>query len=167
VEDCSKDLLLIDASPLISFLKISRFDLLEVFNKPLACTDFVRAEVNRPREEFNNVLACGRVLEIPLTDPLQLLEIEQLYEKGLGRGEASSIILAQQGGYDLILDDKKARKLASERSIRLYSTADLIIHNIQLGHLTLAEADSFITTWQTLGEYPVSCKTFQDLMPIR
>lgn len=161
----SKPFLIVDASPLISFLKLGRFDLLEAIAKPLACTDFVRVEVNRPREELNNVLARGRITEIPLTDPLQLLEVEQLYEKGLGRGEASSIVLAQQQRYELLLDDKKARKLAAGRNISLYSTSDIIIHNIQMGQLTLAEADHFITVWQSMGEFPVSCKTFKDLMP--
>ena len=165
MEGFSENPLFIDASPLISFLKISRFDLLEVFNKPLACTDFVRVVVKRSREELETLLACKRIVEIPLTNPYQLLEVEQLYGKGLGRGEASSIVIAQQGGFELVIDDKKAIKLALERNVKLYSSADVVIQNIRIGHLTLAEADSFITTWRSLAEFPVSCKSFKELIP--
>ena len=164
MEDFSGTFLLIDASPLISFLKLARFDLLEVLNAPLACTDFVRAEVQRPREALETLLASQKLQEIPLTDPALLLEVEQLYGQGLGRGEASSIVLAQQQGYGLIIDDKKARKEASKRQIILHSTAEIVVQNIQMGNLTLSEADGFIVTWRSLAEFPVSCRTFKDLM---
>lgn len=164
MEDFSEDSLLVDASPLISFLKLARFDLLEVLGKPLACTDFVQAEVTKPRGELETLLTCKRLKEIAVTNPKLLLGVERLYEKGLGRGEASSIVIAQQRGYGLILDDKKARKFALERNITLYSTADIVIRNMQMGNITLAEADGFITTWHSLGEFPVTCKTFKDLI---
>lgn len=157
--------LLVDTSPLISFLKIERFDLLGVLEGSLACTDFVQAELKRPREAFEDVLACKKIKEIPLTDTSLLLEVERLYEKGLGRGEASSIVLAEHQGCGLLMDDKRARKEASKRNITLYSTADIIVQNIQADSLTLVEADRFIARWRSLGEFPVSCKSFKDLLP--
>jgi predicted nucleic acid-binding protein len=157
-------LILVDASPLISFLKLARFDLLKIVNQPLACTDFVQAEVKRPKEQFETLLATGEIKQIPLVDPYHLLEVEQLYAKGLGRGEASSIILAQQYSYGLIMDDNHARKAAVERGIALYSTTEIVVWNIKAGIITLSEADVFIATWRSLGEFPVSCKTFRDLV---
>jgi predicted nucleic acid-binding protein len=158
-------LLLVDASPLISFLKLDRFDLLEIQGKPLACTDFVRAEIQRSREKLDEVLASALLKEIPLENPQHLLEVEKLYERGLGRGEASSIVLAQAEGYGLVMDDKRAKKVAKACNVKVISTAEVVVLNIQRGKTTLIEADGFIGQWKTLGEFPVSVKTFADLVP--
>jgi predicted nucleic acid-binding protein len=159
-------LLLVDASPLISFLKLNRFDLLEILDKPLACTDFVRAEIQRSREKLDEVLASGLLKEIPLENPQHLLEVEKLYEKrGLGRGESSSIVLAQAEGYGLVMDDKRAKKVAKACNVKVLSTAEVVVLNIQRGNTTLIEADGFIDQWKILGEFPVSVKTFADLVP--
>lgn len=156
--------ILVDASPLISVLKLGRFDLLEILTTPLACTDFVQAEIKRPQEPLKMLLSENRLKEIPIVDPSMLLEVEQLYQQGLGRGEASSILLAHHHGYPLILDDKQARKKALLRQVVLYSTAEIIVRNIKAGVLTVAEADDFILQWRLLGEYPVSCTTFNELL---
>ncbi|MEP1075184.1 hypothetical protein NDI52_07230 [Leptolyngbya sp. PL-A3] len=156
--------MLVDAPPLISFSKIGKFDLLEILALPLACTDFVRAEVRRSREPLENLFAVQRLKEIALIDPAQLLEVEQLYGEGLGRGEASSIVLARHKGYSLILDAKRARKKAEARSVLLHSTAEIVIQNIRAGMLTMTEADTFIAQWQLLGEFPLSYKSFTELL---
>lgn len=159
MENILPTFILVDASPLISFLKLARFELLKVVNCPLACTDFVQAEVKRPREPFEVLLNNGEIREIPLTDPSHLHEVEHLYDKGLGRGEASSIILAEQHHYGLVMDDQDAREVATARGIMLYSTTEIVVWNIKAGNVTLAEADSFITTWRSLGEFFVSGRT--------
>lgn len=157
-------LILVEASPLISFLKLNRFDLLEVLETPLACTDFVRAEIKRSREKLDAILTSGLLAEIPLELPQHLLKIEKLYEKGLGRGESSSIVLAQAEGYALVIDDKRAQKVAIARNIKVITTAEVIVLNIQRGNITLNEADGFIEQWKILGEFPVSAQTFADLI---
>ncbi|NJM74857.1 MAG: hypothetical protein HC852_02660 [Acaryochloridaceae cyanobacterium RU_4_10] len=157
-------LILVEASPLISLLKLDRFDLLAIFGKPLACTDFVRAEIQRPREKLNEILANGLLQEIPLHNPQHLLEVEKLYARGLGRGEASSIVLSQAEGYGLVMDDKRAQKVAKACKVKFVSTADVVVLNIRHGNISLVEADGFIHQWKALGEFPVSAKTFADLM---
>ncbi len=157
-------LILVEASPLISFLKLDRFDLLEILEKPLACTDFVRTEIQRPREKLNEILISGDLKEVPLENPHHLLEVEKMYGKGLGRGEASSIILAAANGYGLIMDDKRAQKVAMARKVKLFTTADVVVRNIQSYKITLTEADEFIVQWKALGEFPISVKTFADLI---
>jgi predicted nucleic acid-binding protein len=157
-------LILVEASPLISFLKLDRFDLLEVLEKPLACTDFVRTEIQRSREKLNEILTSGDLKEVPLENPHNLLEVEKMYDRGLGRGEASSIVLAEANGYGLIMDDKWAQKVAMDRKVTLFTTADVVVHNIQSYKITLAEADEFIVQWKALGEFPISVKTFADLI---
>jgi predicted nucleic acid-binding protein len=157
-------LILVEASPLISFLKLDRCDLLGIFDKPLACTDFVRAEIRRPKEKLDTILMSGHLAEIPLQNPQHLLEVEKLYTRGLGRGEASSIVLAQAEGYGLIMDDKRAQKVAKACNVKVVPTAEVVVLNIQCGNISLVEADGFIEQWKTLGEFPVSAKTFADLI---
>jgi predicted nucleic acid-binding protein len=110
-------------------------------------------------------LASGLFKEIPLENPQHLLEVEKLYERGLGRGEASSIVLAQAEGYGLVMDNKRAKKVAEARNVKILSTADVAVLNIQRGNTTLIEADGFIEQWKTLDEFPISVKTFADLVP--
>lgn len=154
----------IDASPLISFFKIERFDLLEIIGTPLACTDFVAAEVIHPRKPLEKALIHKQIVEIPTVDLKVLKDVEHLYTQGLGRGEASSILAAKGHRCSLVLDDKKARKIASKKKISLFSTADIIVQNIKADVLTVSEADTFIAKWYSIGEFPVAVKTFDSLM---
>lgn len=82
--------------------------------------------------------------------------VEKLYERGLGRGEASSIVIAQAEGYDLLIDDKQAKKIATARGVKIISTAEIIMLNIQLGNIMLKEIDGFIEQWQAISEFPNS-----------
>jgi predicted nucleic acid-binding protein len=124
----------------------------------------VRSEIQRPREKLEEILTSGVLAEIPLDIPQHLLDVEKLYERGLGRGEASSIVLAQAEGYGLVMDDKRAQKVATARDVKFITTAEVIVLNIQRGNITLDEADGFIERWKMLGEFPVSAKTFADLI---
>lgn len=165
MESILSTFIFVDASPLISFLKLGRFDLLQVVNSPLACTDFVRAEVKRPREPFEALLKTDEIREIPVVDPSHLREVEDLYDKGFGRGEASSIILAGQHHCRLIMDDQNAREVAAVRGITLYSTSEIVVWNIKTGNVTLPEADGFIPVWRSVGEFPISGTTFKNFLP--
>jgi predicted nucleic acid-binding protein len=158
----TSSLILVETSPLISFLNIDRFNLLGVLKTPLACTDFVRAEVLRSQKKLNATWASGFLSEVPVENPQHLLEVEKLYERGLGRGEASSIVIAQAEGYDLLIDDKQAKKIATARGVKIISTAEIIMLNIQLGNIMLKEVDGFIEQWTAIGEFSISAKTFVD-----
>lgn len=155
-----KTLLLADASPLISFLKINRFDLLENLGRVIACTNFVKSEVVHPRAVFEELCQAGRIVEVSVIEPVHHQEVNALYGRGLGHGEASSIILAECNGYELVLDDRKACKEALRRGIFLYSTADIVVWNIKQEKITIEEANGFIDLWRKLGEFLVRAKTF-------
>jgi predicted nucleic acid-binding protein len=158
----TSSLILVETSPLISFLNIDRFNLLGVLKTPLACTDFVRAEVLQSQKKLNETWASGFLSEVPVETPQHLLEVEKLYERGLGRGEASSIVIAQAEGYDLLIDDKQAKKIATARGVKIISTAEIIMLNIQLGNIMLKEVDGFIEQWKAISEFPISAKNFVD-----
>ena len=81
----------VEASPLISFLKVDRFDILEALYASLLCTDHVSGEVLlfRQRERLEALFAAGRIREVTLSDPAHLVEYARLTEESpLGPGEA-------------------------------------------------------------------------------
>jgi hypothetical protein len=62
------------------------------------------------------------------------------------------------------MDDKRARRVATTRKVKLFTTAEVVVLNIQHGRVTLAEADEFIELWKNMGEFPMSVKSFSDLI---
>lgn len=150
--DCS---IVMDASPLIAFLKIARCDLLAIFQFQLLCTDFVRSEITKQKSEFDKLIVDKKLAVVSVDQIQHLQEIETLRSRGLGRGEASSIVVAQSNSYLLLMDDKAARKIASSKGITLLSTADVIVKNIKDGVLTIEEADMLLNHWRNVGEHPV------------
>lgn len=156
--------IVVDASPLISFLKINRVDLLNIYQSKLVCTDFVYDEVTQQPDGIQRLVLSGALEKIVVDDPKHLLEIEALYSKGLGRGEASSMILSKRLGCKFLVDDKGAKKRARKKGIAILSTAETIVSNIRKGSLTLHEADSFIQVWKSMGEFPVTVKSFRELL---
>ncbi|NEP19392.1 MAG: hypothetical protein F6J97_21285 [Leptolyngbya sp. SIO4C1] len=156
--------LIVEASPLISFLKINRFDLLTVFEMELVCTDVVRTEVIHQKQELHHIFAMGLMREIRIERPEHLQDIETLYSRGLGRGESSSIVLAKDTSCLLLMDDIKARKIAANQGIALTSTAEVVVKNIQCCTLSLRDADEFILFWKSIGEFPVKVKSFRELL---
>lgn len=163
MDDLSHSIIIADASPLISFLKIQRFDLLSVFQKQLVCTDFVRSEVRQQKEDLDRLIARSLITEVRIELPEHLEIIEELYAQGLGRGEASSIVFAQATEGTLLIDDKRAVKTAFERGLAIISTAEIMLANIQQNRLSLEEADNFIGQWRAMGEFPVKVASFQEL----
>ena len=164
MNDISSHVIIVDSSPLISFLKIGRIELLKVLEKELICTDFVRSEIFRQKHEFDNLIKTGFFKEIQIENPQGLKGIEGLYNRGLGRGEASSIILADSMQSTLLMDDIKAKKIANKRGINSISTAEVVVKNIQLSNISLHEADNFIHQWRTMGEFPVRIHSFKELL---
>ena len=127
-----------------------------MLQKQLVCTDFVRSEVRQQKEDLDRLIARSLITEVRIELPEHLEIIEELYAQGLGRGEGSSIMLAQATEGTLLLDDKRARKLASNRGLVLTSTAEIMVANIQENICSLEEADQYIEQRRAMGDFPVS-----------
>ena len=157
----------VEASPLISFLKVDRFDLLEVVGSNLLCTTHVTEEILlfRQIERLQVVFLEGRMREVSLSEPHHLVEYATLIEQTpLGPGEASSLLYAAHNGCSLIITDKKGIREAKRRGVVCMTTQEVMVLAIQQNRLSIAEADAILIEWKALNEFPVVCESFQDLM---
>ena len=158
---------LVETSPLISFLKVSRFDLLEQFGEPVCCTAEVIGEVLYfpQRAPLEGLLAAGKVHTVDLDHPDDLLDYVTLTTppNPYGPGEVSSILYAARNGVDLIITDKKAIREAKKRKVTIMSTQDVILRAIDSRILSVQDADDLISFWITLNEFPVEVKSFSEL----
>jgi len=153
----------IEASPLISFLKVDRFDILEALYPSLVCTEQVIHEVVlfHQRERLIAIIDAKRLREVSLSNLQIIAEFALLTESSpLGPGEVSSLLYAADTGCKLIITDRKGIREAQRRGVSCISTQDILVSAIHQGIVSLEEADALITTWQAMNEYPVSVPTF-------
>ncbi len=158
---------LVEASPLISFLKVDRFDLLETVSAHLLCTTHVTEEIRlfKQQERLRRLFAEGRIKEVILSEPLHLTEFAALIDQTpLGPGEASSLLYAAYHDCSLVITDKKGIREAKHRGVVCITTQEVMVLSIQQGRLTVAEADALIIEWKAVNEFPVSCTSFQQLV---
>lgn len=158
-------LIVVEASPLISFLKIARFDLLEALGARLVCTAQVCEEVVwfRQRVALEALLAQGRITSVDLTHPEDLQAFAHFVEVSpLGPGEASSILFAARERGRLVITDKKGIREATRRHVPCLTTEDVVVHAIHQGLMRVEEADALISLWATHREYPVQVTSFAE-----
>lgn len=159
--------ILVETSPLISFLKVSRFDLLEQFGTPICCTAEVIGEVLHfpQRDPLEALLDAGKLLSVAIDHPDDLLDFVTLTTppNPYGPGEVSSILYAARNGTDLIITDKKAVREAKKRKVTIMSTQDVILRAIDSNILSVQDADHLIDYWITMNEFPVEVKSFSEL----
>ncbi len=162
---------IIDASVLINFLNVDRCNLFapqaphrflitEHVRKEI--TEQYPAQLSRLEQAFTNGwLSETRVETLPELDVFA-----QLTQQGLGLGECAAITAAGIRGVPLAIDDKTARKRATQRfpSIILLDTAGLTVLFIRAGPLTVAEADKHKAEWESLYRFRLVFASFQELL---
>lgn len=161
--------IVVEASPLISVLKIDRFDLLEVFESKLVCVNHVREEIAYFHQDAKlaALLDAKRIFEVELgsLDDIKSYDALRTGRPSLGPGECASVIYAQSNGSLLVITDKSARGEAKKRGVQCMTTEEVVVLNIQKGLLTVAEADALIVAWRAVREGVTKAKSFGDLLP--
>ncbi|RYZ61235.1 MAG: hypothetical protein EOP09_20220 [Proteobacteria bacterium] len=157
---------IVDASPLISCLKIDRFELLEVFGCAPTCLNHVKSELTYfgHEEQLSKLIDAGRVLEAILDTPQLLREFADLHgnRTSLGLGECAAIIYAQNRSLPLVIADKAAINEAKRRRIQCVTTEEVVVLNIQRGSLTLTEADRLLEQWRAANEGVTQVRSFSE-----
>ena len=163
----SEALLLSDSSTLINFLRVGRRDLLTNLDYRLLVTDLVRQEISRRYhcDELEVAISLGEISGVSLTEISGFQAAGHLLAHGLGDGEAFSIVAAQTLGAVLGIDDATARKVALEHypDLVCMSTPDVVLENIRLGRLTIADADALKELWRTRYRFALKTASFGDL----
>jgi len=75
-----------------------------------------------------------------VAEPEKIRELSPL----LDRGEIEAILLAERHGEPLIIDEKKGRKIAKNRGIRVIGLLGILYLNVKKGYLSREEAEAFL-----------------------
>lgn len=153
-----------DSSPLSAFARVERLDVLETRVGDVAgWTVEVRDEIRRgirSQPQLADVLNAEWLGEpMRLTDPADLASIERT-RSALGgidsrperhRGEAATIVAAEQLDAIAVLDDRDARRLAAARGIPLIGTEGILRVCARDGQITRDDAWAVYTDMRRIG----------------
>jgi len=122
-----------NSSPLILLAKIGRFNLLRDLFEIVYIPRSVYHEVvvvglgRAGSKEVKEGVNCGwiKVEAVQISPELELI---------LGRGEAEAITLAEELKLPLVIDERKGRKIAEKRKIRIIGTLGVLLkaHKLNL-----------------------------------
>ena len=117
-----------DTSSLILFHKIYEFDILKKVYKKLTITKEIAAEFNADLPEWIDV--------VEVKDK----KYQEILETQIDKGEASAIALAKESDDPLlILDDRKARKVADKLKLKITGTLGVIHKAKQMGVIKMVK----------------------------
>jgi predicted nucleic acid-binding protein len=159
-------LLVADASTLLNFLRVRRFDLLHDLGYRVRVVDAVYEEVQSEREQLDELVNGGMLRTIALEGQAITGNVSKFLELGLGNGEAFTFAAAIEFEAAIAIDDiravKKVRPLASDLTV--VTTSDVVVAGIRANRLTLAEADGLLVDWAENHRFRLKLKSFGDLL---
>ena len=168
------EVVVIEASTLINFLRIGRVDLLAGLSAyRFILTDNVQAEIlpaDYPDVHANLIAAigAGHLHVVSLTEPAEIaVYVAMQTLRVLGDGECSSIAAAHARDLVLAMDDGPAlKKLAVHYpAVKLIDTVGLMVEALRSGLLTVAEADAIKVDWHNKHRFKKpNLKNFADLL---
>lgn len=172
MSDSERAPVLLDTSVLINFLAIDRVDL--IANHPeflFFVTEHVRSEVTTHYGEqlvrLKKALSDGGLQETRVESIEELALFAELSRNlRLGLGECAVIAAAITRTQILAIDDKAARKAASERSpgLVVLDTQAIVLSLIQSGALSVEEADAVKEIWARDHSFQLKIASFTDLI---
>jgi predicted nucleic acid-binding protein len=116
-----------NTSPLLSFAKIDRLDLLESLCQSIFIPNAVHDEL-MVRKERRDAQAIAQAKWIQVTPVKNQRAVHQLMRRDLDLGESEAIVLAKELNADrLLLDDLAARQIASRRKIPIVGSLGLLL----------------------------------------
>ncbi len=136
-----------DSCVLINLIHVARLDFfLKLPDIEFVAPDHVREEIAVPEQRaiLDRAVADGRLRIASITEPLDIGLFADLVTY-LGRGEAACLALAVRNGWVVASDEKRRfRREVANRigNDRILGTADLYIHAIRAGRVTIEEADA-------------------------
>jgi len=121
-----------NSSPLILLAKVGRFNLLKDLFKLVYIPKSVYREVV--------IVGAGRAGSKEVEEGVkngwikaETVQISPELELILGRGEAEAIMLAEKLKLPLIIDERKGRKIAERRDIKIVGTLGVLLKAYKLG----------------------------------
>jgi len=135
-----EETVVIDTSALIALEKIDLLHILGRLYEKILVPDSVL-------EEFGNVSSPAIFIEKVQSKLLNFF----MENANLGKGESAAILLAYQGGYKIIIDDLKARKIANKMGLQVTGTIGVLLKAQKTG--LIQSAYEYASKLQNMGFY--------------
>lgn len=131
----------VDASPLIFLAKLNALDVLTYYEEALTTPEVVGEVLSETRPDAPEALRIRRTLEAGTVKEVAARgRLERDF--GLGRGETSLLVLAQQEGLDeIVVDDRAAIGVAKYLGLRVVSTPFLLLRERAAGRWSRKQFD--------------------------
>ncbi len=114
-----------NTTPLLSFIKLNRLDILEKVYKEITIPEAVYKELEKGKNKYYRNISDESWIKVVKIKNKSL--IKQL-EKDLDKGEAEAIALSLEISADLLLiDEKLGRKIAEEKGIKITGTIGVLL----------------------------------------
>ena len=165
----SRQLVVLDTSVLLNFLRVGRLDLLVGLpGREFLVTDHVRSEVTDDRSSrlLATALAEQRLREERVDVPDEVAVFGRLVAvRTLGVGECAALTVAVCRGLPIAIDDKAARKKAKAMFgfEQFVGTADLVVAAIRSGLIDVQGADEMKRRWAAELRFRLGFGSFADL----
>lgn len=144
-----------DTTPLISLLKISRLDLLEMLFKDVMITPFVFKELTSNKVYKKEAKMIENTPYIKVENVWDDKAVSQvMIDYGLDIGESESIVLALERNADRILmDEKKGRSISHNYRIKTVGTIGILEYSYEVNILTKKDILNYIDILKTSKRY--------------
>ena len=161
-----QSLLIADASTLLNFLHVRRFDLMQGMGLKVRIVDAVYDEVASEREQLDRLVNEEAIRVLTLEGEALTGNVARLLSLGLGQGEAFSFAAAIEFKGAIAIDDRRAIKRAQivAPDIAIITTTDIVLAGIQSNRITVVEADLLKTEWADNHRFRLKFGSFNDLL---
>ncbi|MDM7273515.1 DUF3368 domain-containing protein [Sulfurihydrogenibium azorense] len=138
-----------NTTPILSFIKLNRIDILEKIYERILIPEAVFGEIQEGKNKYYIDISKEPWIEILKVENRKILE--QL-EKELDKGEAEAIALSLELPADLLLiDEKLGRRIAEEKGIKISGKIGILIKAKKQG--IIKEVKPFIYELIEKGNY--------------
>ena len=169
-EPSGRQLVVLDTSVLLNFLRVGRLDLLvQLPEHEFLVTDHVRLEVIDAEcaRMLGAALRNEQLREERIDAPLEVAAFQQLAAvRALGLGECAALAVAVCRQLPIAIDDKVARKKAQVLFgfEQFVGTAELVVAAIRCGLVDVAAADRMKLRWETDLRFRLGFASFAEMV---
>lgn len=161
-----ESLLIADASTLLNFLRVRRFDLMQGLGYRIRIVDAVFEEIQSEREHLEALVNDGQIKTLTLEGKAITDTVATLLGLGLGSGESFSFAAAIEFEGAVAIDDRRAVKRVKSVSpnLKILTTPDIVVAGIHSQIISLEEADHLMADWAKNHRFRLKFETFADLL---
>jgi len=169
-EPSGRQLVVLDTSVLLNFLRVGRLDLLmRLPEHEFLVTDHVRLEVTEGEHarRLDAALRSEQLREERIDAQLEVAAFQRLAAvRTLGLGECAALAVAVCRQLPIAIDDKVARKKAKALFDfeQFVGTAELVVDAIRCGLVDVAAADRIKARWEVDLRFRLGFASFAEMV---